>query len=65
MAVDGTSLRPIATTGDDIVPAGSPDGLRVAYVVVGTFFVVSAASGAVILRAGGLGFSYGDPLWLR
>ena len=63
--IDGTSLRSIATTGDDIVPAWSPDGTRVAYVVVGTLAIVSAANGAVIMRAEGLGFFYGDLIWLR
>ena len=43
----------------------SPDGTRVAYVVVGTLAIVSAANGAVIMRAEGLGFFYGDLIWLR
>ena len=63
--LEGTSLRSIATTGDDIVPAWSLDGTRVAYVVVGAFTVVSTADGAVVRRAEGLGFFYGDPVWLR
>lgn len=62
--LDGSSLRSIATTRDDVVPAWSPDGTRLAYVVVATFYVVSASSGEVITYTEGVGFSYGDLIWL-
>jgi len=62
--LDGTGLRSIATTGDDVVPAWSPDGDRVAFIAQGTFYVVSASDGAVKL-AQPIAFRFGDPVWLH
>jgi Tol biopolymer transport system component len=62
--IDGTGVRSIAMTSDDVVPAWSPDGTRVAYVAVGTLFVVSVADGAVKLMQR-ISATYGDPVWLR
>lgn len=63
--LDGTSLRSIGQTMDDVIPAWSLDGTRIAYVAVSVFFVVSATDGAMLARTEGLGFAYGDPVWLR
>jgi Tol biopolymer transport system component len=63
--IEGTSLRSIATTRDDVVPAWSIDGSKIAYVAVGTFYVVSAADGKVLVKTEQVGFLYGDPAWLR
>ncbi len=62
--LDGSGMRVIAKTGDDVVPAWSPDGARIAYVLTGSLYVVSAADGTVSSRADGLASFYGDPLWL-
>jgi len=62
---DGTALRSIGQTGDDVVPAWSPDGKRVAYVGTGAFFTVDAASREVKTCAQGQDFFFGDLLWLR
>jgi dipeptidyl aminopeptidase/acylaminoacyl peptidase len=61
--MDGTSLRSLGKTGDDVVPAWSPDGTRIAFIAVATFTVVSAAGAVTLERR--LPFRYGDPLWLR
>jgi Tol biopolymer transport system component len=63
--LNGTSLRSIARTGDDVVPAWSPDGTRIAYIALATFYVISAADGTVLLHQPAIGFNYGDPVWLR
>lgn len=63
--LDGTSLRSIAVTRDDVVPAWSPDGARIAYIALATFYIVSARDGEVILHTEGIGFSYGDLIWVR
>ena len=62
--LDGSSVRSIATLADDIVPAWSPDGARIAYIATGTLYVVSPADGAVRLSRQ-VGLLYGDPVWLR
>jgi len=62
--INGNGVRSIGTTGDDVVPAWAPDGARIAYVLLGTFYVISSANGAVLMKRD-VGFSYGDPVWLR
>ena len=60
----GGALRSIATTGDDVVPAWSPDGSRIAYIALATFYVISSADGSVQV-AQPIGVRYGDPVWLH
>ena len=63
--LDGSSLRTIATTNDDVVPAWSLDSTRIAFVASATLWVVSAADGAVVVKTPNIGVNYGDPVWLR
>ena len=63
--MDGRSLRSITTTGDDVIPAWSADGKKIAYIALATFYVVSAANGEVQVNRQGIGINYGDPAWLR
>ncbi|MDP9264660.1 MAG: hypothetical protein M3O91_00875 [Chloroflexota bacterium] len=63
--VDGTALRSVGQTGDDIVPAWSPDGMQIAYVGTGAFFVLSLTDGTIKTSATGQDFFFGDLLWLR
>ena len=63
--LEGTSLRSITTTMDDVVPAWSPDSTKIAFIAMGTFFVVSVQDAAVIVKAQTAGFNYGDPLFLH
>ncbi|TMC25743.1 MAG: hypothetical protein E6J27_14555 [Chloroflexi bacterium] len=63
--MDGRSLRAITTTGDDVIPAWSHDGKKIAYIALATFYVVSAANGEVTVSRQGIGINYGDPIWLR
>lgn len=63
--IDGSGLRSIGQTGDDVVPAWSPDGKRIAYVGTGAFFVVTVASQESQTCAQGQDFFFGDLLWLR
>jgi Tol biopolymer transport system component len=62
--LDGTSLKSIALTRDDVVPAWSADSTKIAYIALSTFYVVAAADGEVITHTEGIGFNYGDLVWL-
>ncbi len=63
--IDGTGLRSIGQTGDDVVPAWSPAGDRIAYVGTGALFVVTVATQDSQTCAQGQDFFFGDLLWLR
>jgi Tol biopolymer transport system component len=63
--LDGSTLRSITTTMDDVVPAWSPDSTRIAFVATGTFVVMSVRDAAVIVKTAVSGFTYGDPVFLR
>jgi Tol biopolymer transport system component len=62
---DGTGLKSIGQTGDDVVPAWSPDGTKVAYVGQGGFFVLDVKTGVARTVAQGQDFFFGDLLWLK
>jgi Tol biopolymer transport system component len=62
---DGSSVRSIGQTGDDVVPAWSPDGTKIAYVGQGGFFVLDVKAGVARTVAQGQDFFFGDLLWLR
>jgi Tol biopolymer transport system component len=62
---DGTSVKVVGQTGDDVVPAWSPDGTQVAYVGTGAFFVLTLANGNVRTLAQGQDFFFGDLVWLK
>ncbi|TME30580.1 MAG: hypothetical protein E6I66_09040 [Chloroflexi bacterium] len=62
---DGTSVKVIGQTGDDVVPAWSPDGTQVAYVGTGAFFVLTLANGNVRTLAQGQDFFFGDLVWIK
>ena len=61
----GTSVRELAKTTDDTVPAWSPEGSEIAYVVGATLKVVVVASGAVRDVAKREDFSFGEIAWVR
>ena len=63
--LDGTSLRSITTTMDDVVPAWSSDSTKIAFVAMGTFYVVSVQDAAVLVKAQTAAFNYGDPVFLH
>ncbi|MGH2450212.1 MAG: TolB family protein, partial [Candidatus Limnocylindria bacterium] len=63
--VDGGPLRVLTQTGDDVVPAWSPDGSRIAFIATGAFVEVSVADGSARVIAQGENFFFGDLLWLR
>jgi Tol biopolymer transport system component len=62
---DGSGVRSIGQTGDDVVPAWSPDGTKIAYVGQGGFFVLDVKSGVARTVAQGQDFFFGDLLWLK
>jgi Tol biopolymer transport system component len=59
------ALRSVTQTVDDVAPAWSADGARLAYVGTGAFFVVTMADQSVKTCAQGQDFFFGDVLWLR
>ena len=62
---DGSGVTSVAQTGDDDVPAWSPDGSKVGFIGIGAFFVVTLASGTITTIAEGDNFFFGDLLWLK
>jgi Tol biopolymer transport system component len=62
---DGTSVKELVQTFDDVVPAWSPDGTQIAYVGAGGFFVVTIATGKVTTLAQGQDFFFGDLVWVK
>jgi WD40 repeat protein len=62
---DGRSVKEIAQTNDDVVPAWSPDGSQVAYVGTGAFFVLTLANGSARTLAQGQDFFFGDLVWVK
>jgi hypothetical protein len=62
---DGMSFKVLVQTGDDVVPAWSPNGAEVAYVGTGAFFVLTLANKNVRTVAQGQDFFFGDLLWLK
>ena len=63
--LDGSSVRSIGQTGDDVTPAWSPDGTRLAYIGTGAFYTLALADGAVKSLAQGNDFFFGDLLWIK
>jgi len=59
------ALRSLTQTVDDVAPAWSADGSRLAYVGTGAFFIVTIADQSVKVCAQGQDFFFGDVLWLR
>jgi len=62
---DGSSVKSVGQTGDDVVPAWSPDGRRIAYVGSGGFFILDVASQSTRTIAQGQDFFFGDLVWLK
>jgi Tol biopolymer transport system component len=62
---DGTSVKEVGQTVDDVVPAWSPDGKQIAYVGSGGFFILDVASGKARTIAQGQDFFFGDLIWLK
>jgi Tol biopolymer transport system component len=62
---DGSSVKSMGQTGDDVVPAWSPDGTKIAYVGQGGFFVLDVQSGVARTVAQGQDFFFGDLIWLK
>lgn len=62
---DGTSVKSVGQTGDDVVPAWSSDGTKIAYVGSGGFFVLDVKTQAIRTIANGQDFFFGDLVWLK
>lgn len=62
---DGSRLETLGQTVDDVIPAWSPDGTRIAYVGVGTFAIFTLADQTTRVCAQGEQFFFGDPLWIK
>jgi Tol biopolymer transport system component len=62
---DGSGVKSVGQTGDDVVPAWSPDGARIAYVGSGGFFVLDVKAETTRTIANGQDFFFGDLVWIR
>jgi Tol biopolymer transport system component len=62
--LDGSSIKSLFTTTDDVVPAWSADGARIAFISKSIFWILSA-DGKVITKTSNIAVSYGDVVWLR
>lgn len=62
---DGSALRSVGQTGDDVVPAWSPDGSKIAFVGTGGFFVLDVKAQTTRTVAQGQDFFFGDLIWLK
>jgi Tol biopolymer transport system component len=62
---DGSAVRNVAETGDDVVPAWSPNGKEVAFVGTGSFSILTLANGKLRTLGQGQEFFFGDLLWLK
>jgi Tol biopolymer transport system component len=65
VACDGSGLRSVGQTGDDVVPSWSPDGSKIAYVGSGGFFVLDVKAQTAHTVAQGQDFFFGDLIWLK
>jgi Tol biopolymer transport system component len=63
--LDGSKLTSLGPTGDDVVPAWSPDGSKIAYVGIGSFVILTLADQSTKVCAQGEQFFFGDPVWVR
>lgn len=64
-SADGARLSSLGPTGDDVIPAWSPDSTKLAYVGVGTFTIMTLADQKATVCAQGEQFFFGDPLWVK
>ena len=62
---DGSSVKELAPTGDDVVPAWSPDATQIAWVGTGGLFAVEVGTGTVRTIAQGQDFYFGDLVWMK
>jgi Tol biopolymer transport system component len=62
--LDGSSIKSIFTTTDDVVPAWSSDGARIAFISKSIFWILGA-DGKVITKTSNIAVSYGDVVWLK
>jgi Tol biopolymer transport system component len=62
---DGSALKSVGQTGDDVVPAWSPDGSKIAYVGSGGFFVLDVKAQTARTVAQGQDFFFGDLVWVK
>src|SRR5688500_11276463 len=62
---DGSGVKSVGQTGDDVVPARPPGGRRLAYVGQGGFFVPDVKSADARTVAQGQDFFFGDLICLK
>lgn len=62
---DGSALSSLGQTGDDVTPAWSPDGARIAYVGIGQMAILTVADESLRVCGQGEEFFFGELIWLR
>ncbi len=63
--VDGSSVKPVTQTSDDVVPAWSPDASQIAFIGLGALNILDVRDGTLRQLNRGNDFFFGDIVWVK